>query len=94
MWMNLWEQQQVELTGKEAGVFLRVDDSNDRGSSRDGHPRSRQGAKGPSRSLSDVICALLGACRRPANHRLPCCDFIRRVTLDRLDDTHKAKPHG
>lgn len=46
MWMNTAALREDlsggESAGKEAGV-LRVDDSNNRGSSRDGHPRSHQG---------------------------------------------------
>lgn len=61
MWMNtaaLREESGGESAGKEAGV-LRVDDSNDRGSSRDGHPRSHQGHSS-QRPLVYLICALLG----------------------------------
>lgn len=92
IWMNLWEE--VESTGNEAGV-LRVDDSNDRGPP--AGMATREAVKvhqRPSRSLGDVICALLGACRRLANHRPPCSATLSRVTLDSRDSTHKAKPHG
>lgn len=91
MWMNLWEE--VDSTGKEAGV-LRVDDSNDRGSSKDGTREAVKVPKVHQGHSADLICALLGAYQCLANHRPSCCDFIRRVTLDGRDDTHKAKPHG